>query len=330
MKQIAAALFLAGAAFGAVEGVVVNRTTGKPQPGATVTLYKLGGAGMEAVESVKSGSDGRFRMDRTPEGPHLIQTAFDGVTYNHMLPPGSPAAGLELEVYNSSSSPGAARVTQHMVLLEPSGDQLAVTETLIFENTGKLAYNDPERGTLRLWIPPGARPRVMATAPAGMPIERAAEPAGPPQVYKVDFPIKPGETRFDITYSVPLANAAEFRGKILHRGTVRLVAPAGVTLAGDGIQLLGREPRTQAAIYSIEGNEYAVRIEGSGTLRAAAEDSEDSGPGLQQILPRIYDRAAWIVGLALAALMAGLVLLYRRSAAAAASASAAGKGPRRG
>ncbi len=328
MKLIAAALLVAGAAGAAVEGVVVNRTTNQPQPGATVTLYKLGGAGMEAVESVRSGAGGRFRMDRTPEGPHLIQTAFDGVTYNHMLPPGSPTTGLQLEVYNSSSRPGSAQVTQHMVLLEPSGGQLAVTETLVFENTGKLAYNDPERGTLRLWIPPGAKARVMATAPAGMPIERAAEPAGPPQVYKVDFPIKPGETRFDITYSVPLADPAEFRGKILHRGTVRLVAPAGVTLAGDGIELVGREPRTQAAIYSIRGAEYAVRIEGSGTLRAAAEDSEDSGPGLQQILPRVYDRAPWIVGFALGALMAGLVLLYRRSAAA--PSAAPGKGARRG
>jgi hypothetical protein len=83
----------------AVDGTVINKTTGQPQPGATVTLYKLGQAGMESVESVKSGAQGKFHIDQTPQGPHLIQTAFDGVTYNHMLPPGSVYSGLSLDVY---------------------------------------------------------------------------------------------------------------------------------------------------------------------------------------------------------------------------------------
>ena len=42
--------------FAAVDGTVINKTTGKPQAGATVTLYKFGSAGMESVESVKSGA----------------------------------------------------------------------------------------------------------------------------------------------------------------------------------------------------------------------------------------------------------------------------------
>ena len=47
----------------AEDGQVLNQTTGKPQPGATVTLFKLGGqAGPEVVESVKSGADGKFAI----------------------------------------------------------------------------------------------------------------------------------------------------------------------------------------------------------------------------------------------------------------------------
>ena len=82
----------------AVDGTVVNKTTGQPQPGATVTLYKLGQAGMESLESVKSGAQGNFHMDQTPQGPNLIQTAYDGVTYNHMLPPGSAAGALPTRI----------------------------------------------------------------------------------------------------------------------------------------------------------------------------------------------------------------------------------------
>src|SRR3954462_6869769 len=81
----------------AVTGTVINESTGKPQAGATVTLYKLGTAtGLEAVTNVKSAADGSFKIDATPQGPHLIQTAWDGVTYNHMLPPGQPTEGLAL------------------------------------------------------------------------------------------------------------------------------------------------------------------------------------------------------------------------------------------
>ena len=37
-----------------VTGTVVNRTTGEPQAGATVTLYKFGQGGMEPVASTKT------------------------------------------------------------------------------------------------------------------------------------------------------------------------------------------------------------------------------------------------------------------------------------
>ena len=63
------ALFLlAASAFGAVDGTVTNKTVGKPQAGATVTLFKLGGAGMEAVESVKSDASGKYVMVQTSGG----------------------------------------------------------------------------------------------------------------------------------------------------------------------------------------------------------------------------------------------------------------------
>src|SRR5260370_18392600 len=135
---------MASLASAAVDGVVMNRTTGKPQPGATVTLYKLSENGLGSVESVKSDAQGKFRIDQNLQGPRLLQSAYDGVTYNHMLPPGPPTAGVALDVYNSSKQPGSAKVMQHMVLLEPSGSEMAVSESFIWMNTGKTTFNDPQ------------------------------------------------------------------------------------------------------------------------------------------------------------------------------------------
>src|ERR1017187_10432020 len=71
LRASAALLLLVVPLLAAVDGTVVNKTTGQPQSGATVTLYKLGQAGMESVESVKSGAQGKFHIDQTPQGPHL-------------------------------------------------------------------------------------------------------------------------------------------------------------------------------------------------------------------------------------------------------------------
>jgi hypothetical protein len=313
--------------FAAVDGTVINKTTGKPQPNATVTLYQLGGAGMDSLESVKSDAHGNFKMDRTPQGPHLIQTAFDGVTYNHMLPPGSTTTNLTLDVYNSTNKPAGAKVAQHMVLFEPSTGSLSVNEAIVYENAGKLAYNDPDGGTLRFYLPPETKGqvRIMAAAPQGMPVQRAAEKTEQPNIYKVDFPIKPGETRFDLTYEMPFTAPASFTGKILHKeGTTRLVAPQGVKLAGAGLRFISVEPRTQASIFDVAGPDFKVDIEGSGSLRAAGGEAaaDDSQPRIQQIYPRIYDRMAWVLGLTLAILALGFVLFYRRQAPPSAAAQA--------
>lgn len=316
MTRALVALFLfIWPAFSAVNGTVTNRTTGKPQPGATVTLYKLGENGLESIESVKSDAQGKFQISSDLQGPRLIQTAYDGVTYNHMLRPGAPTTDVILDVYNSSKNQGDAKVLTHMVLLEPTAGDLNVSESYIFRNNGKTTYNDPSGGTLKFFLPETARSavEVNATAPQGMPIRRAPEKTDQPHVYKVDFPIKPGESRIDVNYSLPFQPPGEFESKVLFKGgSTRLVVPPGVALKGYNVESLGQEPRTQATIYNVKGASFKVQIEGAGTLRRAeAEADENGGPSIEEIKPKIYTHLTWILVLALSILTLGFILLYR-------------------
>jgi hypothetical protein len=305
-------------AFAAVDGTVQNRTTGKPQPGAMVLLFKLGQAGPEMLASAKSDAEGRFSFVQAVEGgPHLLEAAYAGVTYNLMLPPGTPATNLQIDVFDSSKQPGRARLTQHMVLLEPTGQQLNVSETFFFNNDGNLTYHDPANGTLRFFVPAAAKDslKVMGQVPQGMPVERAAEPAGQPDVYKLNFAIKPGETRIDVAYAMPFTSPGSFAGRLFARGVpTRLVVPNGVTLSGEGLKALRQEPSTQAGIYEVSEAAYQVNVVGTGSLRAANEDAGDEGgPAIEQILPpRVYDRLAAILIPALVVLALGFTLLYRR------------------
>lgn len=311
------AFFLCAAAFGAIEGTVNNRSTGKPQPGAMVKLFRHGqGAGPELLASTKSDNEGRFSFAQDTAGaPHLIEAVHGGVTYTAMLPEGAPAGGVQLEVYDSSTKPGAARVQQRIVLLEPAESQLAVSETFFLTNPGNLTWHDPGNGTLLFFVPAEGKEslRVLATAPRGMPVERAPQETGQTGIYKLNFPVKPGETRIDVSYSVPFTPPGPFSGKTLVQGApTRIIVPHGVAVTGEGLTPLGTEPSTQAAIFETAAQAFSLSLEGTGSLHAAAEDSGDGGPSIQAILPRIYDRLVWLLMPAFFALGLGFILLYRR------------------
>jgi len=321
-------LVLASCAFGAIDGTVINQTLGKPQAGATVTLYKLGQAGPEQIESVKSGANGKFHItqDATGPGPRLVQAAYSDVTYNRILPPGSPSDNVTVEVYESSKKPGDARAEQHAIFFEPVRGQLTVNEWYIFRNTGKITYNDVDGGTLRFFLPPAANGvvQVNATAPQGMAVPQAAEKTATRNVYKVAFAIKPGETRFDLTYRVPFNAPGVFEGKILDKAPTRLVAPSGVTIKGEGIQPLGQEPNTKAAIYDVKGPDYKIEIAGAVSQQPeqASDDSGGSGATFEQIPPKVYGNMKWILILAFAILTLGFILLYRAQVPGPAQAAA--------
>jgi len=311
---------LAWPAAAVVTGTVVNKTTEKPVSGVLVTLYTIGEQGMQPVKSVKSDAQGRFEIDQSVSQPALLQAIYAGVVYSKMLAPGSPTTGVEVDVYETTSKPDQIKVVQHMVLLEPIGGILHVSESVLVRNSGDRAFYDATAGSFQVWVPAETRgePRLMVTAPQGMPVSRDLVKTRQEGIWKVDFPLKPGETRFDITYVLPEAEPLVFSGKALHDGAaVRLVTPDGVTLSGEGIRAIGEEPQTHAKVYEAAAREYTVTITGTGSLRVPQEQPSGGGTGIQQIRPRIYDRVFWITGLALLILTAGFLLLYRKPAPAA-------------
>ncbi|MCC7174139.1 MAG: carboxypeptidase regulatory-like domain-containing protein [Bryobacterales bacterium] len=317
MKIPLLALVSSAALLGAVDGRVVNGATGKPQAGAAVNLVAMGGAGMDTQGSVKADAEGRFSFPQTPQGPVLLQVTHQGVTYSLVLQPGTPPTGLTLEVFDASSRRGSAKVVEDVVLLEPLGTELSVREHVIWQNDGKATYHDTAAGTFRFFAPPEAKStlRVTAVAPGGLPVEQAATPAGLPDVFKIDFPVKPGETNFEVSYRLPFSAPGAFTGRAIQTDApVRLAVPEGVVLRGDGIAAIGQDPLSRALVYSVKTARYTVQIEGSGAMPSAAADAEDAGSGLNQILPRIYGSVVPILGLAFLILALGFVLLYRKPA----------------
>lgn len=325
----AACVLLASPLFAAVDGTVSNGTTNQPVPGVAVTLIQPSQQGMQTLGTAKTDADGHFRFDvaASQAGPQLLQANYKGVTYTKMLAPGTPTQGIAVQVFETAKSPSDAHVAQHMMVLEPSERQLAVSESIIVENKGNTTYSNDELGAVRFYLPPDAKGQVavQVKGPGGMPLQRSAEKTSKPDVYKIAFPIKPGTTEFAITYALPAGDAARFDGKIVGidgqpAAPLRLVAPAGVTFEGPDLRKLGVEPQSQAMIFDVAApSSYSVVIKGIGSLRGsqqgadgAAADSSDSPP-VESNPPPVYKRLPYLAALGFAILAVGFTLLFRAS-----------------
>jgi hypothetical protein len=152
-----------------------------------------------------------------------------------------------------------------------------------------------------------------------MPIARTPEKTDLPNVYMVNYPVKPGETHFDLAYAMPAATPGVLEGKMMNGGgPLRIVVPKGVTVAGADLKNLGTEPRTQATIYEVQGDQYKVEFTGTGSLRPPAEASGGAQPPgdqpeIEARKPRIYDRLYPMLGLVGMILFCGFLLLYRKT-----------------
>ncbi len=302
----------------AVDGVAINVTTGKPQAGVDVNLVQPSQNGMVQLGKTSTDAKGQFKIDKQiPPGPGLIQATFQGTTYNQIITPGMATTGVQVKVYDATKKAGVAKTMEHLILLEPGIENLRISETFVLGNETNLTFNDPAKGSIQFYLPPatGGKAQVVITAPGGMPITRPPVKTPTADIYKIDYPVKPGETRMDVTYNVPAAD--KFAGKVVASGAAtHLVTPPAVTVTGDGIEPAGQEPQTQANIYTLNAPDYNLLITGIGSLRgddSAQAKGDDSGsPQVEIKKPRLYAQLFWVLGLAFGILALGGTMLYRR------------------
>ena len=327
MRTLLLAGLLAWPLLADVDGTVTNRTSGKPQAGVTLALTKIGQGGMESAGSATSGADGRFHFKADGQAMYLVQATWQGVTYNVQVAPGAPSDAVQVAVNDVSAKQGAAAVAQHMLLVEADDKDFIVSETVIFDNPSQVTWYDPKAGTLRFSVPAeaGTNVQARAIAPGGMSVDREPQKTAEKGVFTLDFPVKPGETRFDISYKLAMKQPMVFAGRILHAGPTRLVVPQGMTAEAANLTSLGNEPSTKAAIYDIKGESYQIKLSGSGALRSqqpaaaagAAQEQEEEGPRIVQIQPPGYDRVwRWALGMMLAILGLAFAAHYMKAAPA--------------
>jgi hypothetical protein len=314
--------------FGAVEGVVINGTTGQPQSGVAVNLvHPSADQGMQTLGTATSDAAGAFKIDQPlPSPPALLQGTYEGAPYTLFLVPGTPTMGLRFVVYQAATKSPDVKLEQHMLMIEPTAEALHVTEVFQVSNAGKTTLLDPSKGSIQFYLPDGAqKATVNIEAPGGMPIQRPPEKTPQAGVFKASYPVKPGDaTTYEVTYALPPAQ--KLSGKIFGEAPVTLVSGPSVTLTGDKLESRGQDPKLHAHIYQVPsstaGASFEVAIEGTGAIRTDSADSGGGAPAEETGQPepvagpaRVYDRLYWVLGLTFGLLAVGGTLLYRKGAA---------------
>jgi hypothetical protein len=298
---LAALLFSTASVLAApVTGTITNGTTGKPSAGDTIAVVNMARS-MDEIAKATSNSTGVFHVDVPDDGQILLHITHRGADYFKTIAPGATSA--QIEVFDSAAKlPG---ITGEALVLrfetDPSAHTLAVSEDFFVQNAATPPRTEFGANTLDFFLPKEAQvTQSLASAPGGLPTNVKLVPidaaAGH---FAFTFPIRPGETRFQVSYTLPYNGRQAYSLKLsLPTGDVAVMLPKTMQFSGSAqFQPITPDPSSQS--YDAHQPDFTQPLEfsiaGSGQLpqipstpqpnSPAAADQTAPGSAPQQATP---------------------------------------------
>jgi hypothetical protein len=282
---IACALFLLSSTSAqTLSGTLKNGTTNKPAGGDEIVLIKLG-EGMEEAARTKADANGHFSFKLPDQGPHLIRAIHQGVTYHHMAPPGTES--VELQVFDVAKKIEGISVTADVMRFQAQGNKLQGTRLFAVNNTSAPPRTQMNDQNFEFYLPEGAQiVDASAETAGGQPINSAPVPQKERNRYAFIFPLRPGQTLFQVGFELPYSGEASIDPRALYPAQhfVVMLPRTMQFSAGAGGGFESRpNPREPAATVQVASNTelgqpLAFKISGTGTLSESGEDSQGSAP----------------------------------------------------
>jgi len=268
-------------------GTVTNATTGKPAVGADVALLSLS-QGMQESARAKTDAQGKFSFSFESNGtPHLVRVTHDGVNYFPQSGPVGPnVSTVDITVYDVAKNLPVATTVNVMRLQSDSG-ALQVMQLMAVKNdsTPPRTLNS-DRG-YAFTLPEDAQiDEAVAQAPNGMPVSSMPVPDDKQKgTYYFAFPLRPGETRFQIAYHLPYSGEFTFTPKLFSdmqhfvvmmpkSMTFEAKNPSAFSLMNDP---QGGDARVEVSTQAKAGADLSFRVKGTGLLKDESEQAPAQG-----------------------------------------------------
>ncbi len=217
-----------------ISGVVTNKTTGKPAGNDDVVLLRLA-QGMQESARTKTDARGRYTIEVPEQGLHLVRVTHDKANYFKPVQPGAQGA-VDVDVYTAVAKVTGVVGEADVIRLQTdeSGKTLKIVENFFVRNDSSPPMTQFSEKPFEFYLPAGAV--VLGSAalsPGGMPVQAAPVPLGDPNHYAFIFPIRPGETRFQVTYTIPYAGSLQLTPKpVMVTDTIAVMMPKSMTFKG--------------------------------------------------------------------------------------------------
>ena len=282
-------LFTSFAAAQNITGTVKNATTGRPSAGDEVTLLSLS-QGMQEVAHTKSDAQGRFSLAAPADNnaPHMVRATHQGVNYfpqGGPLMPGTTTA--ELTVYDSARKVDGLSQTVDVERYQSDGKQVQGIALYAIRNQSQPPRTlADDKKTFEFVLPDGAElESAQAKGPGGQPIAVEASPASQKNHYAFTYPLRPGETQFQVAYHMPYSGEAAFSIKpVADVQHFVIMTPKGMTFAAKDPQQFQSMPDQTGATVMVatdvkSGQDLSFRIAGAGAFQEAGQSAQAGGGG---------------------------------------------------
>ncbi len=217
-----------------VSGVVTNKTTGKPAANDDVVLLRLA-QGMQESARTKTDAHGKYTIDIPEAGLHLVRVTHDKANYFKPVQPGV-AGPVDVDVYTAAVKVNGVVGEADVIRLQTDegGKSLKIVENFFVRNDSSPPMTQFSDKPFEFYLPAGAVVQGSAAlSPGGMPVQAAPVPLGDANHYAFIFPIRPGETRFQVTYTLPYSGSLQLSPKpVIATDTIAVMMPKSMTFKG--------------------------------------------------------------------------------------------------
>lgn len=217
-----------------ITGTVTNKTNNKPAAGDEVVLIRLA-QGMQESTRTRTDAKGNFTLDLPDSGMHLIRVTHDKANYFRPAPPGTQS--VDIDVYDAAAKVSGVSTEADVMRIQTdeSGKSLRVVENFFIKNDSNPPKTQFGDRPFEFYLPAGAVVEGSAAlAPGGMPVQASPAPLSDPNHYTFIFPLRPGETRFQITYRLPYDGSLKLSPRpAMTTDTVAIMMPKSMTFKAE-------------------------------------------------------------------------------------------------
>ncbi len=287
MVAVAFAAFSGFALADSITGTVTNKTTNKPAAGDDVVLIRLA-QGMQEASRTKTDAKGRFTLEvpAGDSGMHLVRVTHDKANYFRPAPPGTQS--VEVEVFTAAPKVEGISSEANVMRLQTdeSGKTLHVVENFFVKNESNPPKTQFSDRAFEFFLPEGAVVEGSAAlGPGGMPVQASPVPLGDPNHYAFIFPIRPGETRFQITYHLPYSGSFKFSPRmVMPTDTIAVMMPKSMKFEGGPstpFSPVTEETTAQTFVARnvVPSQALGFTVSGTGQLPRDSQTAATSGSG---------------------------------------------------